>query len=728
MKDFTGEFYDFLKEAGIEPVGSTEIIADDKKHRYSTTTKHKQSAVYQLAVDGDYAYGWALDYRDGVLHKFTSANKRRMTADEREAHKARVALAKARADERRLMEKQNAQRMAEQIWARADASALPTDYETRKRIGRYGARVLHGKLLVVPVLNTDDDIVAVQIIGPDGKKRFNTSADKAGHWFRFGDLPAWGEDLYLCEGYATGASIHEATQKTVICAFDAGNLLNVAQKLGKKYNIVVCADDDQETLIRGKHVNIGLLRAQEAADAVNGRVCAPPGKGVEHPARSRDFNDIHVEEGLDAVRAALGIVSQAVEVPPDPQDTSWQLQIMRGKNDRPIPNSLINLELYLENHPDINTIFAYNEFSLRVIVHKCPPWELSRNFQVHDLNANDMTRFLIWCEHQGLKPSKEAAWDMVVARANNNAFHPARAYFDSLTWDGKPRLEHVLTEIYHCEDDPRYLRFAFRKWLIGAAKRIYEPGCKFDTMLILEGPQNIGKSRSLLNLCTFNGSSYFADNVKDIQNKDTIMTMQGKLIIEFAELAAWRNAETNDLKAFVSRQVDMYRPPYERTVSEIPRQCVFAGTTNPTGGYFRDVTGNRRFWPVYSNRINHDLLNDWKEQLWAEAVHLYKTGEQVWLNDAEYALATEVQQSRMQEDAWLDDIQEHLKDYDYPGAFVANGDLYGAVGVEKNRKDEYTLKRIQKIMTSLGWTETRGSVGKTRPRGWKSGKKYFSDF
>jgi len=201
------------------------------------------------------------------------------------------------------------------------------------------------------------------------------------------------------------------------------------------------------------------------------------------------------------------------------------------------------------------------------------------------------------------------------------------------------------------------------------------------------------------------------------------MTMQGKLIIEFAELSAWRKAESNDLKAFITRQVDMYRPPYERSVSDVPRQCVFAGTTNPSGAYFMDVTGNRRFWPVFCKKIDHYALEQLKEQLWAEAVHYYKSGQQLWLTDEEYKIASEAQKSRMQEDAWMEEIQNLAEERESENnTFLANEEIYRALAIEKPKMDEYNMKRIQRVMTSIGWLEARGVVGGKKLRGWRPKK------
>lgn len=716
MQDFISEFYDFLITNGFDPAGGTKIIPDNKRHRFKTTGRKDESGVYCLDITGDFAYGYAKDYRSGVCLGFSSKSKRRLTNAERENLKLEIEASKAKA----ALELQKARALcrakAERIWGRIHKDGPQTPYEARKGIQRYGVCTI-GDNLVVPVTN-GDEIVSLQFISPDGTKKFLRDTDKTGNYFPIGESPARGEKIILCEGYATGASIHEATGIYTIVCFDAGNILPVAKKLCKKYDIIFAADNDEATVINGVSKNTGLLSAEQAAKDVGGVVCAPPSlEGIEHLPRSRDFNDLHKECGLDAVREAI-LGKKVVTIEPkneiEPGTDDWREGLIRNSKGDLDAKSITNIDLYLTHHSQIKGCFAFDRFAIRTIVHRCPPWEPEKTFKVRELRSTDIQRLQVWLEGHGLKIGKDMVYDTIASVADKNGFHPAREYLSSLEWDGKNRLDFALKEIYACTDDPRYLAVVFRKWMVAAVKRVFEPGCKFDSMLIIEGPQNIGKSSSLGHLSTFNGVSYFADNIKNINDKDTLMTMNGKLIIEFAELSSWHAAETNDLKAFMSRQVDMYRPPYDRTVMEVPRQCVFAGTTNPTGGYFRDATGNRRYWPVYATKINFNILFEWRDQLWAEAVHLYHAGEKIWLEGDEYQIAEKEQSKRYKFDAWFDDIEQLCIDRD----FVSYADIYEGLNIERSRKDFQSKSRITSIMTSLGYKEIRKTVLNKKVSGW----------
>ena len=187
------------------------------------------------------------------------------------------------------------------------------------------------------------------------------------------------------------------------------------------------------------------------------------------------------------------------------------------------------------------------------------------------------------------------------------------------------------------------------RWMISAVARIMQPGAKVDHMLILEGPQGTKKSSALKMLA---GADWFTDELAEIGSKDAAQQMRGIWIIEIAELDAISRAEVSRIKAFLSRTTDRYRPPYERYVVEVPRQCVFAGSVNPDT-YLRDETGNRRFWPVRCGNINLDALSRDRDQLWAEAVARYRDGTIWWLNEAELIADAKIEQDqRYQADAW----------------------------------------------------------------------------
>ena len=210
------------------------------------------------------------------------------------------------------------------------------------------------------------------------------------------------------------------------------------------------------------------------------------------------------------------------------------------------------------------------------------------------------------------------------------AMHPVRDYLTALVWDGISRLDSWLITYLDAEDTP-LIRAIGSRWMISAVARIMQPGAKVDHMLILEGPQGGKKSSALKTLA---GAEWFTDELAEIGSKDAAQQMRGIWIIEIAELDAISRAEVSRIKAFLTRTTDRYRPPYERYVVEVPRQCVFAGSVNPET-YLRDETGNRRFWPVRCGSIDIDALRHDRDQLWAEAVARYRQGAIWWLDEPE---------------------------------------------------------------------------------------------
>ena len=185
--------------------------------------------------------------------------------------------------------------------------------------------------------------------------------------------------------------------------------------------------------------------------------------------------------------------------------------------------------------------------------------------------------------------------EAVALVASRNLYHPVKEYLESLTWDGVFVLTPGCQPIVRSY--PRTTQTRGAKVLIGALARIYQPGCKFDYTLVLEGSQGIGKST----VCALLGKGWYGSPSLDITNKDTVDQIRSKWIVELAEMETASRAETQALKAFLTRQTDRVRMAYARNAQEFPRTCIFIGTINPdkANGYLKDTTGNRRFWPVF---------------------------------------------------------------------------------------------------------------------------------
>lgn len=232
-----------------------------------------------------------------------------------------------------------------------------------------------------------------------------------------------------------------------------------------------------------------------------------------------------------------------------------------------------------------------------------------------------------------------------------------REYLDSLPgWDGVPRVDTLLVD-YLGADDNEYVRAVTRKTLCAAIRRVRHPGCKFDTVLVLCGPQGIGKSTLVHKL----GGEWFSDslNLADTRDKTAAEKLQGCWIVEIGELAGIGSAGVKTLRGFITTQDDKYRASYGRRVSSHPRQCILVGTTNSEEGYLNDVEGGRRFWPVTVPTAGHKKVWDMTQrdidQIWAEALYIVDEGESLVLsgNIAEEAL-------KKQKDALVSDPRESM--------------------------------------------------------------------
>lgn len=237
------------------------------------------------------------------------------------------------------------------------------------------------------------------------------------------------------------------------------------------------------------------------------------------------------------------------------------------------------------------------------------------------------------------------------------SFHPVRDYLRSLTWDGTSRVETPFIELMGAEDCP-LVRAYTRKWLIGGVARAMDPGCKLDTMLILRGKQGLRKSAAMRELC--HDPSWFSDTVIDLGSKDSYQQVASVWLYEFSELDAVNGKEVERVKAFMSAQVDRFRPPYGRDVQPFPRQLFCGGTVNGDA-YLRDDE-NRRFWSIdVHKRAEAGAVAKLRDQIWAEAYALWKAGEHWWLEDAGLeAEARREQSSRVVKDAWALMLKEPL--------------------------------------------------------------------
>jgi hypothetical protein len=403
-------------------------------------------------------------------------------------------------------------------------------------------------------------------------------------------------------------------------------------------------------------------------------------------------------------------------------DADWETKLeLHHKSGMPLPTAG-NVELFL-THGIWRGILAYDAFGNTEVIRKALPWrEPERPGRSYEpwLGADDKRLQHWFAKVHGISTDKTIrnAFTEVVHR---NTFHPIKAYVESATWDGVPRAERIFID-YLGAADTHYTQQATRKMLLAAVTRLYRPGCKFDQMLVLVGPQGAGKSSLLAKL----GREWFSDSLRTFENKEAGEHLQSGWIFEIGELSAMKKTEVEEVKAFLSKTEDRYRVAYDRQVSEFPRKCVFFGTTN-TRDFLRDATGNRRFWPieVFPDRAvkSHwdELTDDEVCQIWAEVLSWFKAGETLEL-DSEARMEAERQQaSHMETDPREGLIQEWLDmpledEMGRPTDDLRNRVCAAQIWTEclgKKRGDLRTWesKEITDIMRRIpGWGERKGKA------------------
>lgn len=322
-------------------------------------------------------------------------------------------------------------------------------------------------------------------------------------------------------------------------------------------------------------------------------------------------------------------------------DLDW-MRRLRVHPKTGLPESTIdNVWIILENDKNLKGSFAINAFAGRGEVLGALPWNTDAKRRFWDDNDN---QGLYWYLEKSYRITGAAKIDGALSlHSNKNSFNDVTKYLDGLKWDGVPRLDSLFIDYLGAEDNT-YIRAVTRKAFTAAVARAYIPGTKFDYMTILTGPQGIGKSTLLAKM----SKGWFNDSIRTFEGKDASELLQGVWLVEVGELDAFNRSDVGRIKQFLSQQADRFRAAYGRHVKEMPRRCVFFGTTNDTE-FLTDKTGNRRFWPVTVG-LGKPAKSIWADldaeldQLWAEAAMRFKIGEPLYLSGAAESAAKEQQE------------------------------------------------------------------------------------
>ncbi len=369
-------------------------------------------------------------------------------------------------------------------------------------------------------------------------------------------------------------------------------------------------------------------------------------------------------------------------------------------------------------------IFRFNEFTKNVEYCRTPPWAdpwVARendpkhiNSVVDDDEISRIRRYLSQRFHYNARREvvEQAVWHV----AKRMPYHPVKMWLKSLRWDGVKRLEHWGPVYLDCPNDP-YHRRVTRLWLMGAVQRILKPGCKWDYVPVLEGPQGCGKSRTCRILAR--RPEWFASITPDT-DKDTKMVMIKKWIIELAEIDSLSKKEASQTKAFIDNEVDTMRLPYGRSVGDFPRHSIFIGTVNPnaSGQYLNDSTGGRRYWPIECGTIDHEGLEENIDQLYAEAYHeATQPQNRFYLDSDTESAAKLVQKKRLQADPFVEMVEDYWRRHPEVDG-VQLSDLYVEMGGAMSHYNAKTRKRLIDTADYLGCKLDGQAKNTMRPPGY----------
>lgn len=388
------------------------------------------------------------------------------------------------------------------------------------------------------------------------------------------------------------------------------------------------------------------------------------------------------------------------DIADDVDDTSWQTRFTRNSRTGKVNDEVHNWDLIAKYDPSFKGLY-YNELSMAVETDTDLPWrKLQPGREV--FAAADRSSLALHIERTyGIRPARAYLDDLIADRAQARRINPVRAYLEPLVWDGVPRLETSLPGVA----PSAYTRMVARKVLVAAVARMLDPGCKWDHTLILYGTEGLGKTYWIDKM-----SKGYSASMGRIGDKDTLITMQRSWIMTSDEGHTLKKADFDAQKEFLTRTADIFRMPYEREAQVQKRHCVIWGTTNDPV-FLRRQEGNRRFLIVHcAEKLDFDRMTDaYVDQVWAEALHLYRAGESLFLTEEENQLARDNREGFLEEDAQAGMIEGYLdtlvpEDWDSTSPesrqawLMSGGGDFGQAGTA----------RIDQVCTLQLWVEAMG--------------------
>lgn len=583
--------------------------------------------------------------------------------DETERERRRELQRQAEAEQKETQ--RQAIQAANDTWSAATAiSGDPHPYLQRKRIEAHGLRVGRWPLrdregeiyahadnvLLIPIKSPSGALTSLQGIfaktpnGYTSDKSYWRDGKKSGSYHMIGSVDAG--TLALCEGYATGATIHKATGWAVAVCFDRSNLLTVAEKLRpalQGVEIVICADNDQFT-----EGNPGVTDATRAAKAIRARLVVPQFDDLD--TQPTDFNDLQHLAGLEEVRRQL--LPDRAPVANDNRQAVDYLSPLIDTTERGKP--LATIENVREICRRLGIVIRYNVISKEEEI--LIPGEA---FTVDNGAGSAYGYLLSWCNRFGMPTGNLA--DFLTYLADKNLHNPVANWIQSKPWDGVDRLSEIYATIMAVGEDTneraRELKETLiRRWLISAVAAAFEPeGVSAHGVLVLQGDQYLGKTKWFKSLVPSHLGVVQDGMMLRPDDRDSVKQVCSFWLVELGELdATFRKADIAALKSFITRKNDVIRRAYARKESNFARRTVFFGSVNPKQ-FLHDTTGNRRYWTIECQHIDHSHSID-MQQLWAQVLTLYQAREPYYLQPEEMAALNDHNEAFMT----VDTIEERI--------------------------------------------------------------------
>lgn len=654
---------------------------------------------------------------------------------EREEEQARAAA------ERKQMQGEAA-RIANLTWDAARPAGPMHPYLARKQVAAHGLmlgdwplfkkdsmeiwRHIPGALLI-PILDAKNGkLISLQGIYQDDQgevqKRYLKNGRKRGGFHMIGTPPAAGGVVAFCEGYATGATIHDLTGWCVIVTFDAPNLPVVAEAMRAQFPqaaFIICADNDAFTTRQdGTPYNPGVDYGQTAAKATNGFLIVP--RFADASNQPTDFNDLAALEGKAIACAQL--LDNPVSGRPD---TSLVNAPKLPANDNvdyftPLPDvggrgkPLATIENLAEVVARLRITVRYNVIAKNqeIII----PGE---GYLVDNRDNDTFARLESECAKFGMPIGNLNGF--VGHIAGQNPFNPVASWITSKPWDGTPRLQQLLDTVVPVEDkklpDGRSLKdMLIRRWMVSAVIAAFAPdGVSAHGILVFQGPQYLGKTMWFKQLVPEHLALLQDGMMLNPGDRDSVKQVVSFWLVELGELdATFRKADLAQLKSFVTRKQDVLRLPYARKESTFARRTVFFGSVNPRE-FLHDITGNRRYWTIECKAIDLEGQRQLDmQQVWAEVLHIHQQGESHYLTTDEMAALNDHNPDFQAVDPIEERIQTRL-DWEAPASMWAwrtSTEILLLAGVDRPSSGDAT--KGAHIMRKLNGGQARRYGGKNQ--------------